>query len=149
MVNCEHNHMSKRPNSPNEAPPVKRTRLRPGFRLARSAPVASQSTSSSIGSLFITVNQPDERRGILQAQNRILPSVPATSIAATPDLSSPLQPSTLESNVPPPSESNTDPEDQPVPQGEEQTVKPKRKRNTKNAVCYSLNFCTQSSLNLC
>lgn len=140
--------MSKRPNSPNEAPPIKRIRLRPGFRLARPDPVASQATPPLNTSLFVTVSQPDERRGILQAQNRILSSTPAAQVAAS-DLSTPPPPSTSESDVPPPPEPDIDIQDQPAPQGEEQTVNPTRKRNTATIVCYHTLFWAQGCLNPC
>lgn len=119
--------MSKRPaNTSADAtgtPLVKRTRRQPGFRLARSAPV--QSSSSSNSSLFVTVRQLNEQRGILQAQNRLLSSVPDPPIS-TQDLSPPsLSLEYEEYDTPQDVESNVEIQE-----------KPKRKRNTTNAVSY-------------
>jgi hypothetical protein len=130
--------MSKRTNSSTEIPPPKRSRRPAGFRVARPAPVSSQPSSSTIRSLFVTVNQPDEQRGNLEAQNRVL----LTSTASTQGSStSPSQ----ESHVQLPTEPNTEFQDIPQIQDEpipihEPTVKPKRKRNMTNAVCYWLSF---------
>ena len=119
--------MSKRPAIPSTdatgTPLVKRTRRQPGFRLARPAPV--QPSSSSNSSLFVTVRQPDEQRGILQAQNRILSSIPDPSIS-TQDISPPSL--SLEYDTP------QDVED--VESNVEIQDKPKRKRYTTNAVSY-------------
>ena len=127
--------MSKRSNTSKEALPAKRTRLALGFRLARPPPQAtpSQPTHPGNTSLFITVNQPDERRGILQAQHRVLSSTfgdPAET--STPNSPVPPPPPTLEDSALP-FELIDDTQNPTVPQ-EELTVKPKRKRYTTNAV---------------
>ena len=132
--------MSKRTNSPIEIPPAKRSRRPAGFRVARPLPVSSQpgTSSSTSRSLFVTVNHPDEQRGILEAQNRVLTSTISTQGSST----SPSQESLL-------IEPNTEFQDIPQIQDEsipiheplqQETVKPKRKRNLTNAVCYCPNF---------
>lgn len=130
--------MSKRLSSSNKEPLPKRSRRKPaGFRLARPAPDPTQPPSSNT-SLFITVSQPDERRGILQAQNRVLFSTPVPSDVNTPNSSTqpltlpPDSPHTTESVKPYDDTQNIDPSS---PE-ERQTSKIKRKRNTTNAVCY-------------
>ena len=77
--------MSKHLSSSKEEPLPKRPRRKPaGFRLARPAPDPAPSSNTS---LFVTVSQPDERRGILQAQNRVLFSTPVPSVVDTPNSS--------------------------------------------------------------
>ena len=132
--------MLKRTNSSNEVPPAKRSRRLAGFHLARtaSASVSSQSSSGST-SLFITVSQSDERCGILRAQNRVLasahgPSTSPSSLSLEPHSQLPIDPSTAEIQDDP------IPQDEPIHQEQQQTVKPKRKRNTTNAVCSPPNF---------
>jgi hypothetical protein len=101
--------------------------------LARPPPVSSQPTTSTTSrSLFVTVNQPDEQRGILEAQNRVLTSTTSTQGPST----SPSQSNTEFQDIP-------QIEDEPIPIHEpiqQQNIKPKRKRNMTNAVCYCLNF---------
>jgi len=110
--------MAKRPHSPAVAPPPKCSRKPPGFRVARPPPNNSDQASSSSNSLFITVSQPDEQRGTLKAQTRVLSSAPGPS---TPSISA---------NTPQPE----------VEQWDESTLTsgaetgPKRKRKTKNSV---------------
>lgn len=128
--------MSKRLGSSNEEPLPKRSRRKPaGFRLARPAP---ESTASSNTSLFVTVTQPDQRRGILQAENRVLFSMPVPSVVDTPNTST--QPLTLPPDSPGTTESvepYNDPQNiEPGSPEQLQTSKIKRKRNTTNAVCY-------------
>lgn len=129
--------MSKRTKSSNEVPPAKRSRKAPGFRLARSAPISSESqltTSRSSTSLFVTVSQSDERPGTLQVQNRVLASTLGPSTSSSSSTSS------LDAQLPRIVEPNTEIQDEPIiqdkpiPQVQQQTVKPKRKRNTTNAV---------------
>lgn len=123
--------MSKRINSSIEIPPAKRSRRPAGFRVARPPPVSSQPSTSTSRSLFVTVNQPDEQRGTLEAQNRVLTSTTSTQGSST----LPSQ----ESHAQLPIEPNTEFQDIPQIQDEpiqQQTVKPKRKRNMTNAVCY-------------
>lgn len=128
--------MSKRQSSSNELSRIpKRQR---GFRRARPAPSSSQPTDpSSNTSLFITVSQPDERRGILQARHRVLPSTSGPSVVPTPDLSTSFLSYASDSQTTESVDLNSGIQDNPAPQ-EQQTVKPKRKRNTTNAVCYYL-----------
>ena len=90
--------MSKCLSSSNEEPLPKRSHRKPaGFRLARPAPDPAQPPSSNT-SLFIMVSQPDERCGILQAQNRVLFSTPVPSDVDTPNSST--QPLTLPPDSP-------------------------------------------------
>jgi hypothetical protein len=129
--------MSKRTNSSDEVPPAKRSRRPAGFRLTRTAPVPSQPSSSANSSLFVTITQPDKRRGILQAQNRVLPSTHGRTSSSS------SSPSPSEAQLPiEPIEPNTEIPDEPelIPQAQQQTVKPKRKRNMTNAVHYPLQF---------
>ena len=124
--------MSKRTNSSSEVPPAKCSRRPAGFHQTRTAPVpASQPTSSANTSLFVTISQPDKQRGILQAQNRVLTSThgPTTSSSSSSEAQLPIEP-------------NTEIRDKPIPQAQQPTVKPKRKRNMTNAVGYPLNFWT-------
>jgi hypothetical protein len=123
--------MSKRPSSTDEMPLAKRSRTKPGFRMARPAPLAvsSQPSSSSNTSLFVTVKRPDEQRGgILQAQNRILSSAPDPP-ASTPDISTPSLSPEYDTSLPVETDTEIQLED-----------KPKRKRNTTNAVSYITSF---------
>ena len=143
--------MSKWSNSSNGIPPAKHSCMPAGFRVARPAPVSSEpsTTTSTSRTLFVTVNQPDEQRGIFEAQNRVLTSTTSTQGSST----SPSQ----KSHVQLPIEPNTGTEFQDIPQNQDeaiqqQTVKPKRKRNMTNAACYSTycpNFCVTSNLNSC
>lgn len=131
--------MTKRTNASNEVPPAKRSRRAPGFRLARPAsiPSESQPSTSTSTSLFVTVNQSDERPGTLTAQNRLLASThgPSTSTSSSP--------SSLEGLLPHAFEPDTEIQDEPIPQLQqpEETIKPKRKRNTTIAVRYRPDFC--------
>src|ERR1700678_162164 len=114
--------MSKRPSSADERPLAKRSRRPPrGFRMAWPAPGSSQPSlgSPSNTSLFVTVTRPDEQRGILEVQNRILSLVPDPP---TEDISSPSLSSEYDTSLPVTVEPNTEIQD-----------KPKRKRNTTNA----------------
>ena len=85
--------MSKRLTPSNNAPPTKHAHKLAGFRLARQSPPMSEalgSSSSSKAALFITVNQPDERRVILRAQTHLLSGTPkplaqSSSSSETPD----------------------------------------------------------------
>ena len=125
--------MSKRSNTLKEAHPVKRTRLALGFWLAHPPQTThSQPTQPGNTSLFVTVNQPDERCGILQAQHRVLSSTsgpPAeTSTSKSPH---PPPPANFEDSVPPLEAIN---DQDPTGPQEEPTVKPKRKRYTTTAV---------------
>ena len=133
--NFENFLMSKRTNSSNEVPPPKRSRRPAGFHLARPVPVSMQpSTSTSSTSLFVTVSQPDEQHGILEAQNRVL-----TSTQTNQDLSTSSSPM---SHAQLPIEPNTELLDEPIQIQDEplqsEKVKPKRKRDTTNAVSYIL-----------
>ena len=132
--------MSKQTNSSIEIPPAKHSRRPAGFRVAHPLPVSSQpgTSSTTSRSLFVTVNHPDEQSGILEAQNRVLTSTTSTQGSST----SPSQESL-------PIEPNTEFQDIPQIQDEsiliheplqQETVKPKRKRNLTNAVCYCPNF---------
>ena len=69
--------MSKWSNSSNGVPPAKHSRMPAGFHVAHLAPVSSEpsTTTSTSRTLFVTVNQPDEERGIFEAQNRVLTSI--------------------------------------------------------------------------
>lgn len=130
--------MSKRTNSSNEIPPPKRSRKPAGFRLARPPPVSSQpsNTNSSSGtSLFVTVNQPEEGRGTLQAQNRLLTSTQGPSTSPSPEFHAqlPIEPSTEFQDSDEPIQNQDE-------QIQQQTDKPKRKRYMTNAVCYNPNF---------
>jgi hypothetical protein len=118
--------MTKRPNSPNAAPPPKRSRKPAGFRVARRPPTNSQtpSGSSANSSLFITVSQPDERRVTLEANSRVISS--ASTQSQPPSIS----PEAEQWND---STCNSGAEIGPPP--EQEPVKPKRKRKTKNTVC--------------
>lgn len=124
------NLMSKRSNDSKEAPPAKRYRKPAGFRLARPCPSQPSTSLSSNTSVFVTVSQPDERRGALQAQTRILPSHQGSSVPT-------IDPTTSSTSSPPPVEpvTGSSVEHTPPEQDSEQTVKPKRKRYTTNAVC--------------
>lgn len=125
--------MSKRPNASNDVPSAKRHRKPTGFRLARPRPTSSQPSTlpSSNTSLFVTVNQLDEQRGTLRAQNRLLASTQSQSISPA------SEPSTSSSSAP---QSDTPLDTQiyedPVPPTEQPAIAPKQKRNTTNAVCY-------------
>ena len=129
--------MSKRTNSTIEIPPAKRSRRPAGFRVARPPPVSLQpsASTSTSRSLFVTVNQPDEQRGgVLEAQNRVLTSTQSSS-------TSPSQESHVQLPIVPNTEfQDTQIQDEPIPIHEpivqQQTGKPKRKRNMTNAVCY-------------
>ena len=117
-VNC----MSKWSNTLKEAPPVKCTRLAPGFRLARPPQAThSQPTQPVNTSLFVTVNQPDEWCGVLQAQHRVL------SLTSGP----PAETSNVEDSA---SLLEVIDDQNPTRPQEELTVKPKRKRYTTTAV---------------
>ena len=143
--------MLKRSNSLNGIPPAKRSRMPAGFHVARFAPVSLRpsTTTSTSRTLFVMVNQPDKQCGIFEVQNRVLTSTTSTQGSST----SPSQ----KSHVQLPVEPNTGTEFQDIPQNQDepiqqQTVKPKRKRNMTNAVCYSTycpNFCVTSNLNSC
>jgi hypothetical protein len=121
--------MSKRPGSTTEANPSKRARKPAGFRAARS--ISTLQTNTSNSSLFVTVTQPNERRGILKARTRIFhnsPEPPASS--STPD---------THSNAPKPAvDTQYDDISDPLPESpsvvEVPDPNPKRKRHTKNAV---------------
>jgi hypothetical protein len=116
--------MTKRPNSPNfTAPPPKRSRKPAGFRVARRPPTNSQ-TPSANSSLFVTVSQPDERRVTLEANSRVISSA---SIQSQPPSISPEAEQCNDSTC------NSGAEIGPPP--EQEPVKPKRKRKTKNTVC--------------
>jgi hypothetical protein len=105
--------MSKRTNSLTEIPPPKRSRRPAGFRVARPAPVSLQPSTSST-SLFVTVNQPDNQRGIFEAQSRVLTSTTSTQGSST----SPSQ----KSHVQLPTESNTMTEFQDIPQIQDEPI---------------------------
>lgn len=117
--------MTKRPNSPNAAPPPKRSRPPAGFHVARHPPTSSQpSTPSANSSVFVTVSQPDERRGTLAANTRVISSTQAQ--APSPSISAKAE--QWNDNA---VNSGADI----GPPAEQEPVKPKRKRKTKNAVC--------------
>ena len=123
--------MSKRPSTADERPLPKRSqRPPPGFRLARPAQVLLQPSSGSPSntSLFVTVKRPDEQCGILQAQNRILSLVPVPPVS-TADISSPSLSSKYDTSLLVTVEPDTEIQD-----------KPKRRRNTTNAVSYTSQF---------
>ena len=122
----------------NELPPAKCSCRMPGFHLAWSAPISSESqltTSRTSTSLFVTVSQSDERPGTVQAQNRLLPSSHGPFIASS------SSPSSLEAQLPQVTEPSTEIQDEPIiqdkpiPQVQQEMIKPKRKRNITNAVC--------------
>ena len=118
------NLMSKGSNDSKEVPPAKQYCKPAGFRLARPGPSQPSTSLSSNTSVFVTVSQPDEWRGTLQAQTRVLPSQQVPTIdPTTPSSSSPLPVEPVDGSpvghAPP----------------EEETVKPKRKRYTMNTVC--------------
>lgn len=121
--------MSKRPGSATEANPPKRTRNPAGFRAARSTSALQANPSNS--TLFVTVSQPNERRGILKAQTRIFhnsPEPPASSSTlATPSNAPEPAVDTQLDDILDPSPESPSVVDVPDPN-------PKRKRNTKNAV---------------
>lgn len=118
--------MSKRTNPSNDAPQAKRSRKLAGFRLARqflpTSETSGSNSSSSKTSLFITVNQPDERRGALRAQTRLLSGTPEPLAQNSGNLQHGAEAeegyaeSQLEVERP------------------EQNAKPKRKRYTRNLV---------------
>jgi len=116
--------MTKCPNSPNTAPPPKCSRKPAGFRVAQRPPTNSQTPSSANSSLFITVSQPDERRVTLEANSQVISS--ASTQSQPPSVS----PETEQWND---STCNSGAEIGPPP--EQEPVKPKRKRKTKNTVC--------------
>ena len=115
--------MTKRPISPNAAPPPKRSRKPAGFRLARRPPTNSQTPSSTNTSLFVTVSQPDEQRVTLEASNRVI-----SSAQSQPSISAEAEQWNDSTGI-----SGADSEIGPPP--EQEPMKPKRKRKTKNAVC--------------
>jgi len=131
--------MSKRPNPSNNAPLIKRSCKLAGFWLAWQFPPTSEtsgsSSSSSKTSLFITVNQPDERHGTLRAQTCLL------SGTSEPLAQTSTSPETPESYAQTSSNLQHDAgaeagytKSQPEVEGPEQNTKPKRKRYTKNLV---------------
>jgi hypothetical protein len=116
--------MTKRPNSPNAAPPPKRSRKPAGFRVAQRPPTDSLTPSSTNSSLFITLSQPDKRRVTLEANTQVISS--ASTQPQSPSISLDVEQrndSTCDSSA----------EIGPLP--EQEPVKPKRKRKTKNTVC--------------
>jgi len=133
--------MSKRSNDSKDVLPAKRSRRPAGFRFARPPPGSSQpsASSSSNTSVFVTVSQPHEQRGNLQAETRVLSSQQGST--AVPDAS--LSSSTPESQTPPPVELDNWSHGEPpaAPSVQEETVKPKRKRYTTNAVCDTSQLC--------
>ena len=123
LLRCKHRtSMTKRPHSPGAALPPKRSRKPSGFRVARPPPTNSQRSTLSNSSLFVTVSQPDERRGTVSTQSRVISSTssPSTTTSTSANVSEPeiVTESTAEF--------------EPTP--EPQFVKPKRKRKTKNTV---------------
>ena len=115
--------MSKRENSNQNGPQVKRQRLRPGFRFVRPTPFGSQQSASSSSSLFVTVSASSRRRGNLTAENRLItstvePSTPSSDSVSTSDLEVLHE---GEAGQGPPPDTGT-------------ALKTKRKRFTKNAV---------------
>ena len=115
--------MTKHPNSPNLVPPPKRSRKPAGFRVAQRPPPNSQTPSSSCSnsSLFVTVSQPDELCVSITAKTRVLSS---TQDQPPPPIVSP--------EAEPVEQWNESVDIEPPP--EQEPVKPKRKRNTKNMV---------------
>ena len=115
--------MSKRTSTSDGVNSAKRARKSAGFRVARSSSALAEPYSAS-KSVFVTVSHPDEQRGTLTGQTRVLsnasdrPQPPSTSAA--------------ESEVP---EACLDPENGPDVPPEE--VPFKRKRQNKNVVRYS------------
>lgn len=131
--------MSKRQNSSDEVPVTKRSRKAAGFRLARPVP-ASQPSASSNASLFITVMQVEERRGILKS--RLLSNNapgPTIDTEAWNDGGSDSH-AQNEADTLCQAESVSHMAET-APQVEPLSTKHKRKRFTKNAVHHLLNNC--------
>jgi hypothetical protein len=127
--------MSKRSSSLNEVPPAKRSRRPAGFRLARAGPVSAEpSTSSSSTSLFVTVSQPEERRGTLQAENRVLPSTQDSSATSSEVTNAQAA---FDRDIEAYHDETIQIQEDPLLQ---QTPKAKRKRNMTNAVCVIRKF---------
>ena len=74
------------------------------------------------------MSQPDERCGVLQAQTQVLPSQQVSSVPT-------INPTTSSASSPPPVEPINGSQVEHAPLEQEETVKPKRKRYTMNAVC--------------
>ena len=74
------------------------------------------------------MSQPDEQHGILQAQTRVLPSQQVSSVPT-------INPTTSSESSPPPVEPINGSQVEHAPPEQEETVKPKWKRYTTNAVC--------------
>ena len=115
--------MTKRPNSPNAAPPPKHSHKPAGFRIARH-PLTNSQTPSANSSLFVTVSQPDERRVTLEANSWVISS------ASTQPQPPSISPEAEQWND---STCNSGAEIEPPP--EQEPAKPKRKRKRKNTVC--------------
>ena len=124
LLQCKYRtSMTKRPHSPGAALPPKRSRKPSGFRIARPPPTSSQPSTLSNSSLFVTVSQPDDRRGTVITQPRIIASTSSPSTTT----------STSSANVSKP-EIVTESTAEFGPTPEPPAVKPKRKRKTKNTV---------------
>lgn len=127
--------MSKHPIPSNDAPPTKCSRKLAGFQLAWQFPPTSDTpglSSSCKTSLFITVNQPDERCVILRTETRLL-SGTAQSSSTSESPESYMQTSSNSQLHDARAEIDYTESQQEV-KGPEQNTKPKRKRNTNNLV---------------
>jgi hypothetical protein len=125
--------MSKRRSTSDGVNPAKRARKTAGFRVARSS--AALKETQAVKSVFVTVTHPDEQRGKLLGKTRVLSN--------TPDPPQPSSTSAADFDVPEPC---LDPENgdfallpDGLPPKEVPLAKGKRKRHTKNAVCYLCN----------
>ena len=128
--------MTKCPNSPNAAPPPKRSRKPAGFCIARRPPINTQ-TPSANSSIFVTVSQLDKQHVTLEANIQVISSA---STQSQPPSNSPEAGQWNDSTC------NSGTETGPPP--EQEPVKPKRKRKTKNAVCnfYDISCLLSSNL---
>lgn len=123
--------MSKRKSTSDGLNPAKRDRKKAGFRVARSNSTSTKPQKS----VFVTVTHPDEQRGTLIGQTRVLSN--------TPDPPQLPSSSGAHSDIPEPRPTPEN-EDFPIlpeslPPEEVPPAKGKRKRHTKNVVCYLCN----------
>lgn len=126
--------MSKRTSTSGGVNPAKRARKTAGFRVARSSSTLKEPHPTS-KSVFVTLTHPDEQRGTLIGQTRVLSN--------TPDPPQPPSASAADSDVPDSTCLDPDPESEDLPTLPDglppEEVPLKRKRHTKNVVCYSCN----------
>ena len=133
--------MSKRVNTSNDKPPPKRPR---GFRLAQTFPETTPPLPST-SSLFVTVNpadDSDQHSSKLKGHSRVIhhslpPSGP--SVAPTPETASESHFNPHNNDVFHPSGQMED-MDPSTPRVPDNSLNPKRKRFTANAVCSGLKF---------